>query len=196
MAAPPVKSRPLHNFPLPPHLKWARKNPSPASEPTSHQQRFRRDFPDQNHHRRAGDHSDSHTKTGNHHKQPSTALPRDDVVLHEEGEEENGEGKPWNLRPRKEVTKVEPNPKRETAAENIDKKIISNSNVVKSQRRRGLVEGGQMSGGIERKEKSKLWISLSRREIEEDVYALTGGKPARRPRKWPKNVQKQLDVCV
>lgn len=70
-------------------------------------------------------------------------------------------------------------------------------NGLRSQRIKEMVEaGGQRSGGAERKGKRKLWISLSREEIEEDVYALTGGKPARRPKKWPKNVQKQLDVCV
>lgn len=71
-------------------------------------------------------------------------------------------------------------------------------NSVNLQRVRGLMDGGQQGGvGLERKErKMKLWISLSREEIEEDVYALTGSKPARRPRKWPKNVQKQLDVRV
>ncbi|EPS67747.1 hypothetical protein M569_07028, partial [Genlisea aurea] len=41
--------------------------------------------------------------------------------------------------------------------------------------------------------KRRLWISLSREEIEEDVYAFTGGRPSRRPKKWPKNVQNQLD---
>ncbi|KAK6154677.1 hypothetical protein DH2020_008925 [Rehmannia glutinosa] len=109
-------------------------------------------------------------------------------------EEENGEAKPWKLRPRKEVIKAASTCKNETGAENNDNKINSNSNVVKSQRLRGLVEGGQQNGGVERKGKRRVWISLSREEIEEDIYALTGGKPARRPKKWPKNVQKQLDV--
>ncbi|KAK4421277.1 hypothetical protein Salat_2078200 [Sesamum alatum] len=81
----------------------------------------------------------------------------------------------------------------ETGAENNDDKGNSKSNGVKSQRLRGLVEGRQQNGGVERRAKRKVWISLSREEIEEDVYALTGGRPARRPRRWPKNVQKQLD---
>ncbi|KAI3468990.1 hypothetical protein Pfo_025653 [Paulownia fortunei] len=192
MAAPPVKSQPLHNFSLP-HLKWAHKNSSSASGSTSHQQRFgRRDSPDQHHHRHPGADSDPGTGPTNPKKQPTTASPRNDVVFSEE-DEENGEGKPWNLRPRKDVIKVESNSNKETAAENTNNKNISNTNGVKSERLRGLVEGGQLNGGVERKGKRKLWISLSRGEIEEDIYALTGGKPARRPRKWPKNVQKQLD---
>ncbi|KAL1190908.1 hypothetical protein V5N11_025649 [Cardamine amara subsp. amara] len=48
---------------------------------------------------------------------------------------------------------------------------------------------------IERKEKKpRLSISLSKMEIDEDIYSLTGSKPSRRPKKRAKNVQKQLDV--
>ncbi|XP_047966282.1 uncharacterized protein LOC125210743 isoform X2 [Salvia hispanica] len=41
--------------------------------------------------------------------------------------------------------------------------------------------------------KKKLWISLTREEIEEDLYAFTAAKPSRRPKKWPNNLKKQLD---
>ncbi|XP_042039525.1 uncharacterized protein LOC121785207 [Salvia splendens] len=41
--------------------------------------------------------------------------------------------------------------------------------------------------------KRKLWISLLREEIEEDLYAFTAAKPSRRPKKWPNNLKKQLD---
>ncbi|KAK6133404.1 hypothetical protein DH2020_032868 [Rehmannia glutinosa] len=183
MAAPPVKSQPLHNFSLP-HLKWAHKNSSSSAAGTSsHHHRFRRrDSPDQHRHRYPDLESDQPT---NPSQQPPTPA-----------EEENGEAKPWKLRPRKEVIKAASTCKNETGAENNDNKINSNSNVVKSQRLRGLVEGGQQNGGVERKGKRRVWISLSREEIEEDIYALTGGKPARRPKKWPKNVQKQLDVLM
>ncbi|CAM8886511.1 unnamed protein product [Rhodiola kirilowii] len=44
------------------------------------------------------------------------------------------------------------------------------------------------------KEKAKLWISLSKEEIEEDIFILTGSRPARRPKRRPKTVQKQLDM--
>ncbi|KAK4411212.1 hypothetical protein Sango_0194200 [Sesamum angolense] len=54
---------------------------------------------------------------------------------------------------------------------------------------------GNCSGGSEKKEKRKLSISiaLSKDEIEEDIFILTGSKPARRPKKRAKNIQKQLD---
>ena len=42
--------------------------------------------------------------------------------------------------------------------------------------------------------KRKFWIALSKDEIAEDVFAMTGSRPARRPMKRDKNVQKKLDV--
>ncbi|KAL0324500.1 UNVERIFIED_CONTAM: hypothetical protein Scaly_2417100 [Sesamum calycinum] len=187
MAVPPVKSHPLHNFSLP-HLKWAHKNSSSsASGSTSHQHRLRRhDSPDQRHH--------CYPDAGcNPESGPMTALSSNSLVW--EKEDENEAARHWNLRPRKEVIKAASNADKGTMDGNNYNKSISSSNGVKSQRLSRLLEGGKLSGGVERKEKRRVWISLSREEIEEDVYALTGGKPARRPRKRPKNVQKQLDVC-
>uniref|UniRef100_A0A7N0VGE9 Uncharacterized protein n=1 Tax=Kalanchoe fedtschenkoi TaxID=63787 RepID=A0A7N0VGE9_KALFE len=51
-------------------------------------------------------------------------------------------------------------------------------------------------GGVgKNKAKVKLWISLSKEEIEDDIFSMTGSRPARRPKRRPKSVQKQLD-CV
>ncbi|KAL8192455.1 hypothetical protein R6Q57_027640 [Mikania cordata] len=44
--------------------------------------------------------------------------------------------------------------------------------------------------------KQKFSIALSRHEIEEDIFSLTGLKPSRRPKKRPRSVQKQLDVSL
>lgn len=199
MAAPPVKSQPLHNFSLP-HLKWAHKNStSAAAGSTSHNHRFRRrDSADQHRRGQLDPESDPENPPSNpKQKIPPAASPRDDS-LSPAVEEENGEAKPWKLRPRKENIKASVSSKKEagaggSAAVNNDGKINCNNNGLKSQRLRGMAEGGPQNGNVERKAKRKVWISLSREEIEEDVYALTGGKPARRPKKWPKNVQKQLD---
>ena len=38
-----------------------------------------------------------------------------------------------------------------------------------------------------KKEKRKFWIALSCEEIKEDIFVMTSPKPARRPRKQPKN---------
>ncbi|KAK3420731.1 hypothetical protein EUGRSUZ_J02648 [Eucalyptus grandis] len=55
----------------------------------------------------------------------------------------------------------------------------------KSVRSRGFVGEG------ERKEKKrKFWISLSKEEIEDDIFIMTGFRPAWRPRRRPKNEQK------
>lgn len=73
--------------------------------------------------------------------------------------------------------------------------------------RGGATVAGEVGGGVacsgfagterqQRKvveEKRKLWISLSKDEIEEDVYSLTGSRPSRRPKKRPRTLQKQLD---
>lgn len=71
----------------------------------------------------------------------------------------------------------------------------SHNHMPKSQRLRGIAEGvGQGQGGHQWLEKKrKLWISLSKEEIEEDVYSLTGSRPARRPKKRPRNVQKLVN---
>ncbi|GFP95527.1 hypothetical protein PHJA_001697000 [Phtheirospermum japonicum] len=143
----------------------------------------RRDSPDQRRHRSPDPENPS--------QHPPADSPRNDGVSAAAEEEENGDGRPWKLRRRKEAVKAASTPKQEACAEKNDKKADSNYNGIKSQRLRGMVEGGQLNGGgAERKGKRRVWVSLSREEIEEDVYALTGGKPARRPKKWPKNVQK------
>ncbi|KZV16368.1 hypothetical protein F511_12258 [Dorcoceras hygrometricum] len=165
MATAPSKSQPLHNFSLS-QLKWAQKTSSSYR---------RRDSPDQC-------------------PAVSKASPPNDA-----GEQNGEEDKPWSLRLRKGAVKAVPFQKKEICVgafgDTGDRRIDGAGNRVNLQRVRGLVDGGQQGGlGMERKEKKmKLWISLSREEIEEDVYALTGSRPARRPRKWPKNVQKQLD---
>lgn len=68
----------------------------------------------------------------------------------------------------------------------------ANTKAPKSTRLREMVESRGSNG--DKKEKNKFWVTLSREEIEEDIFIMTGSRPARRPRKRPKNVQKQLDV--
>ncbi|KAJ6722576.1 hypothetical protein OIU74_007215 [Salix koriyanagi] len=47
--------------------------------------------------------------------------------------------------------------------------------------------------GKEKEKKVRFSIPLTKVEIEEDIYSLTGSKPARRPKKRAKHVQKNLD---
>ncbi|XP_008799251.2 uncharacterized protein LOC103713963 [Phoenix dactylifera] len=44
-----------------------------------------------------------------------------------------------------------------------------------------------------KRERPKLSVALTPEEIEEDIYAVTGSRPRRRPKKRPRIVQKQLD---
>ncbi|KAI4327153.1 hypothetical protein L6164_019649 [Bauhinia variegata] len=117
----------------------------------------------------------------------------------EEAEPEEVVQKPWNLRPRKplfskgavEIGVGHPRngELQETAPSSSAVHHSENHPQPKSLRLRGFTE----THGTERKEKRKFWIALSREEIEEDIFAMTGSRPARRPKKRPKIVQKQVD---
>ncbi|KAI9174694.1 hypothetical protein LWI28_021337 [Acer negundo] len=129
-------------------------------------------------------------------KQTTTVSEKEPAATEEEddggGGEEETAAKPWNLRPRK-------------AAKNngeVREALVDSAGVIdgqyekqkpKSTRLREMVES-RSNNNVEKKEKNKFWVSLSRDEIEEDVFVMTGSRPARRPRKRPKNVQKQLDA--
>ncbi|CAN6905506.1 unnamed protein product [Brassica oleracea] len=103
--------------------------------------------------------------------------------------------KTWNLRPRKPPTKKR----------SIGGSCGGSGTVLAENKTQGTVrtEAIRSRNGVdakiatttERKEKKpRLSISLSKLEIDEDIYSLTGSKPSRRPKKRAKNVQKQLDV--
>ena len=101
--------------------------------------------------------------------------------------------KPWNLRPRKPAVPVAGAASRSGNGEAMEAGGTVNGEGAKSMRLRGMMMG-EAQCSSERKEKRKFWIALSREEIEEDIFVMTGSRPARRPRKRPKNVQKQMDV--
>lgn len=103
--------------------------------------------------------------------------------------------KTWNLRPRKPPTK-----KRSIGGNSGGTLLTENKaqGTVRTEaiRSRNGVDA-KIATATERKEKKpRLSISLSKMEIDEDIYSLTGSKPSRRPKKRAKNVQKQLDVKV
>ncbi|KAK7251787.1 hypothetical protein RIF29_35308 [Crotalaria pallida] len=192
MATAPAKSQPLHNFSLS-FLKWggtgsAKTNhhPHPSdhdSEPprlgsrTSRNNRFAIRPPKHQHSTDETDDEAEHRKTAD-----------DAVVAAEEAEE--AVQKPWNLRPRKQVTAKNGNSEmQEPVGE-------SNAGMAKSLRVKGDAAMTMMQCGERKKEqknKNKFWIALSKEEIEEDIFVMTGSRPNRRPKKRPKIVQKQLD---
>ncbi|KAF3654650.1 putative E3 ubiquitin-protein ligase HOS1-like [Capsicum annuum] len=170
MATAPVKSQPLHYFSLP-QLKWSTNK---THTNTNHHRFRRRDSPPSNTNvdgdGGGGGGSDS------------------DKLQHQEEEEQVEETGPlWNLRPR-----------RSEKVSSLKKDESSSSHAVvmlqRSQRlKENAADGNGLGSGSAKKGKRKLWISLSKEEIEEDVYSMTGSRPARRPKKRSKAVQKQLD---
>ncbi|CAH8304635.1 unnamed protein product [Eruca vesicaria subsp. sativa] len=103
--------------------------------------------------------------------------------------------KTWNLRPRKPPTK-----KRSIGGSSGGSgALLTESKAQGTVRTEAIRSRNGVDAKIatmtERKEKKpRLSISLSKLEIDEDIYSLTGSKPSRRPKKRAKNVQKQLDV--
>ncbi|KAI3453044.1 hypothetical protein Pfo_009707 [Paulownia fortunei] len=55
-------------------------------------------------------------------------------------------------------------------------------------------DGNGMAASGEKKERPKFSVPLSKRDIEEDFFAMVGHRPPRRPKKRAKIVQKQLDT--
>ncbi|KAG2669213.1 hypothetical protein I3843_14G023700 [Carya illinoinensis] len=98
--------------------------------------------------------------------------------------------KPWNLRPKK------PSPKTlhgdgvgvALRAGGAPAQETKTQHPVRASARARKGTNSKVSETIPR-----LCIALSKEEIEEDIFMLTGSKPARRPKKRAKTVQKQLD---
>lgn len=214
----PVKSQPLHNFSLP-FLKWGgtgknhtnannnnrcRRPSDHASEPDSE--------PDSRPHRvgsRTARNRFGLPSCSNRQQQQQTPPPHDetdDEAGERKRDADDGVGaeetvqKPWNLRPRKPMLPksafeigagASRNNNNNNGGESLE---VGNNNgenpAPKSLRLRGFAD----TQCVEKKEKRKFWIALSREEIEEDIFVMTGSRPARRPRKRPKTVQKQMDV--
>ncbi|OIT02073.1 PREDICTED: uncharacterized protein LOC109226871 [Nicotiana attenuata] len=188
MATAPVKSQPLHYFSLP-QLKWGQK----SHTNTNHRFR-RRESPSST----ADNHLNPPQTTDLNGGSDSDKLPVEEQRQDEHVEEEEEEGLKeekvlWNLRPRKSVMKVGLEAETAPLKKNVEMEVES-SNHIRSQRvRDNNVDNGHGFGSGKKEKKKKLWISLSREEIEEDVYSMTGSRPARRPKKRSKTIQKQLD---
>ncbi|XP_068638040.1 uncharacterized protein [Aristolochia californica] len=104
----------------------------------------------------------------------------------EEAEEEEPSARPWNLRTRRAACKA-PNEIGEARREILPS---PSENHAKSIRLRTVAadKNGQ------KKERRKFSVTLSKEEIEEDFFIMTGSKPPRRPKKRARVIQKQLDV--
>ncbi|KAK9068027.1 hypothetical protein SSX86_012138 [Deinandra increscens subsp. villosa] len=191
MATVPAKhQQPLHNFSLP-FLKWGQR-----IQVNNHCRRRHRNSP-------PADSSDSdlHNRRKPHRSHNGTIGKTDRDVSPEKGnngsekvtDADDGDVKPWNLRPRRLVI-------------DADDRNNGAAATVNSARSGRLLRGSAGAAGAagsaaaaaeeeseEQRRKRRLWISLSKEEIEEDVYAFTGSRPARRPKKRNRTAQKQVD---
>lgn len=115
----------------------------------------------------------------------------------EEGELEETLPKTWNLRPRKPVRNQFNIP---GANSSLGRTSSPGNHHHKSQstqmatKRADMRSAAQQEATVKREKKRKFSLSLSRDEIDEDIFAMTGSKPARRPKKRSRVVQKQLDI--
>ncbi|XP_021819711.1 uncharacterized protein LOC110761533 [Prunus avium] len=99
-------------------------------------------------------------------------------------EDEETIQKTWNLRPRRPVPK----------ANGRAGALKTGAPLV--QQNKTQVAGGSSKAGAkdaQKDNKLKISVSLTKEEIEEDIFIMTGARPSRRPKKRAKNVQKQLD---
>ncbi|ONI22386.1 hypothetical protein PRUPE_2G125500 [Prunus persica] len=103
-------------------------------------------------------------------------------------EDEETIQKTWNLRPRRPVPKA-----------NGRAGALKTGAPLVQQNKTEAAGGSSKAGGkgAQKKDnKLKISVSLTKEEIEEDIFIMTGARPSRRPKKRAKNVQKQLDVCI
>ncbi|KAJ8556435.1 hypothetical protein K7X08_032187 [Anisodus acutangulus] len=178
MATAPVKSHPLHYFSLP-QLKWSTNK----TQTTSNHRFRRRDYPS----------STADVDGGSSSPCSSEKQKQDQQEKEEKMGCEEGEVKLWNLRTRSKGVETVSLKKVEMGVETSS---TSNHHIQRSQRLKDNNNNLDGRGGVgsgKNKGKRKLWISLSKEEIEEDVYSMTGSRPSRRPKKRSKIVQKQLD---
>ncbi|KAM1517558.1 hypothetical protein ACFX1X_020990 [Malus domestica] len=133
------------------------------------------------------------------------AAEEEDVEMAEVGESEPPvapeppEARPWNLRTRRAACKSPIGGGGAAKGVRIEEKKVNYSplrsegnNGVKSPR---LVRGASGSGPEKNKEEErpKFSLTLTKKEIEEDFMKMLGHRPPRRPKRRPRNVQKQLE---
>ncbi|XP_076928887.1 uncharacterized protein LOC143593022 [Bidens hawaiensis] len=113
-------------------------------------------------------------------------------------EEDDTSPKIWNLRPRRPlISHKQNNISSLTLQEN---RYYYSQECNNNQTNKEVLEGKTKSNEYSmqmmsrKKNNNKLSISLSKDEIEEDMFALTGAKPSRRPKKRPRTIQRQLDT--
>ncbi|KAL1220823.1 hypothetical protein V5N11_000310 [Cardamine amara subsp. amara] len=132
---------------------------------------------------------------------------REDIPAEDEAEVEEEEEvkRTWNFRPRKGCGGLKKGNGVFTAevcgggggggASEVKNQKSGGGMEPKSNRQRGIPAESPGLGGVEIvNENHRLWVALSRDEIEEDLFSMSGNRSSRRPRKRTKTLQKYLDV--
>ncbi|KAF2322584.1 hypothetical protein GH714_019185 [Hevea brasiliensis] len=111
------------------------------------------------------------------------------------------EVRPWNLRTRRAACKAPIAGNLVTGKGlKIEERNVSNFSPLRSESGKSPRLRGEKKEREDEKEKetaqmrTKFALALSRKEIDEDFKEMIGHRPARRPKKRPRNVQKQLDM--
>ncbi|CAN8324951.1 unnamed protein product [Cochlearia groenlandica] len=133
----------------------------------------------------------------NNHRKKLNSDPIKEVPpqKEEEAEEEEEANRSLNLRPRKVSKKKQNVVIPAESSGDVKNQKLAGGYEPRSSRQRGIPAESPGLGGVVAKENPRrLWVALSREEIEEDMYSMNGSKPSRKPRKRSKATQKCLDV--
>ncbi|XP_031248185.1 uncharacterized protein LOC116105962 [Pistacia vera] len=202
-------SKPLHNFTLP-YLKWGHQRhlrcmkleDSSTTTTTLLNERPRRRSPPSSKLRKESEEEGIDAVREKIINDLKTAADKmKDKILREEVELEDEEEEsspaaaavvvaaPWNLRTRRAACKAPPIGGAAAGKGFRIEEKKSNSSPI------GSDAVGAKSPRLKevKKERVKFAVNLTRKEIEEDFMELVGHRPPRRPKKRPRNVQKQLD---
>ncbi|OAY31343.1 uncharacterized protein LOC110630863 [Manihot esculenta] len=129
-------------------------------------------------------------------EQSPSLVPPTEVVADREQEV-----RPWNLRTRRAACKA-PIARNSVTGKGlkIEERNASNFSPLRIEGAKSPRLRGEKKDKEDEKEKeteqvrTKFALALSRKEIEEDFMKMVGHRPARRPKKRHRNVQKQMDM--
>ncbi|MED6184996.1 hypothetical protein PIB30_052805 [Stylosanthes scabra] len=214
MAMGPERSKALHNFSMP-CLKWGHqrflrcvKVPSPDPDPDHDHDHDHHHL----HHRRSSLPNSPFLASNKRKATPTGDIDNIDAVrqklivdlkdaadklkvsIFEEGTVANTtpnnhhSARPWNLRTRRAACKSPP--PTTTTAHREDQQYRNLDSVPEDM----VVGVAKDTTKKTMDEKPKFCVSLSKAEIEQDFLALVGTRPPRRPKKRPRNLQRQLDT--
>lgn len=223
MASSPLKSQPLHNFPLP-DLKWS------ANQPNNH--RFRKparldaDSDSENRKSNEAVEGEKNGSAANKVEEKKMELIGGSDVAVEKWEKKSAavDGGKSKILIRFRANNQKPVVEAAEAGDEIQKSIAEEAEELEAKTwnlrpRKPIQMAGNAGGGVKtgkaaaqeirskrpelsrkkypaevKKEKQpKFSISLTREEIEDDFAIMTGSRPSRKPKRRAKNVQKQLD---